>query len=359
MKQIEAYVHRLLRNTKPAEAAEELIALLTDSATALMEEHGWDEEQAQRMAIERFEADADVQRLYLQSPKIAKPWRILLLAASLVCLCLVPLLGSAQHGALVGRYWEVWNEQYGVEQQLAQYLYGQREDPASMVLSEAEQQAIQTILAPRFAQYDVQYAALYAFSYAELEEQIKESKSVVWWLDTRISEEVDRLAYMRMEEASYAQAVYVVGDTSLGRRPDFVQGVEPNRYGERENLWRFTNLHGPLGSPPVYWYVEYMFGPDGRYSQWVEISGSGSYLETYSPMETALYTQVKAPYAALAVAAYIAYDVLFACWALIQMRRHGDAPLFWRLLVWLLGWPGYAVYWLVRHRKWDTDAALI
>ena len=44
---------------------------------------------------------------------------------------------------------------------------------------------------------------------------------------------------------------------------------------------------------------------------------------------------------------------------LAQELRHGDGPLFWRLLVWLLGWPGHAVYWLVRHRKWDTDAALI
>ena len=84
-----------------------------------------------------------------------------------------------------------------------------------MVLSEAEQQAIQTILAPRFAQYDVQYAALYAFSYAELEEQIKESKSVVGWLDTRISEEVDRLAYMRMEEASYANGAIYAGKGAL------------------------------------------------------------------------------------------------------------------------------------------------
>lgn len=359
MKQIEAYVHHLLRNTKPAEAAEELIALLTDSATALMEEYGWDEEQAQRMAIERFEADADVQRLYLRPPKIAKPWRILLLAASLVCLCLVPVLAVAQHGALAGRYWEVWNEQYGVEQQLAQYLYGQREDAASTTLSEADRQTIASILAPRFAQYDVQYAAFYAFSYAELEQQVKDSRSVVGYLDTRIAEEVDRLADACMEEASYSQAIHVVGDTGIGRRPDFVQGLEPHRYGEREDLWRFTHLHGPVGSPPVYWYVEYRFGPDGRYCQAIETSRDGSYTECFSPMQTALYTQVKAPYAALAVAAHIAYDVLFACWALIQMRRHGDAPLFWQLLVWLLGWPGYAVYWLVRHKKWDTDAALI
>lgn len=102
-----------------------------------------------------------------------------------------------------------------------------------------------------------------------------------------------------------------------------MQGLEPHRYGEREDLWRFTHLHGPVGSPPVYWYVEYRFGPDGRYCQAMEVSRDDSDTECFSPMQTALYTQVYAPYEMLAVAAYIAYDVLFACWALIQMRRRG------------------------------------
>lgn len=137
-----------------------------------------------------------------------------------------------------------------------------------------------------------------------------------------------------------------------------MQGLEPHRYGEREDVWRFTHLHGPVGSPPVYWYVEYRFGPDGRYCQAMEVSRDDSDTECFSPMQTALYTQVHAPYEMLVVAAYIAYDVLFACWALIQMRRRGDAPLFWQALVWSLGWPGYAPYWLVRHKKWEADIPL-
>lgn len=352
MKQIESYVRHLLPGKENEDAAQELIALLMDSAAACMQERGCSAQEAQRIAIQRFEADADVQRLYVHRPRIGKPWRCLLLVAALCCLALTAVCPFAQSRALDERWLQVWNEQYAIEQQLAQYLYAQREDPTSMTLSAADQQTIQTILAPRFAADDVRYAAFYAFSYAQGEQVVQQSRSVVDWLDTCISEEVDRWAHQSMQDAAYEQAVYVAGDTSIGRRPDPIEGIEPNRYGERLNLWFFTHPYGPIGSPSVYWYVEYMFGPDGRYCQ--PIATADGYTESYSPMQTALYTQVNAPYAALGVVAYLAYDLLFAIWALLQMRRHGDAPLFWQILVCLLGIPAYAIYWLVRHKKWEA-----
>ena len=92
--------------------------------------------------------------------------------AALCCLALTAVCPFAQSRALDERWLQVWNEQYAIEQQLAQYLYAQREDPTSMTLSAADQQTIQTILAPRFASDDVRYAAFYAFSYTQGEQAV-------------------------------------------------------------------------------------------------------------------------------------------------------------------------------------------